>query len=47
VDKGHLADETQSHEVVSHLKGKIKGKDVNHGTIPFFVHDLAVDDLIR
>jgi hypothetical protein len=28
------------------LNGKLKGRDVNHGTLPFFAHDLAVADLI-
>ncbi|MBC8107986.1 MAG: hypothetical protein H7Z14_15465 [Anaerolineae bacterium] len=41
------ADETVKHEVRDNLNGKLTGRNVNHGTLPFFAYDLAVEDLIR
>ncbi|HMB95248.1 MAG TPA: hypothetical protein VKK61_04340, partial [Tepidisphaeraceae bacterium] len=40
-----LADKSVKHEVESELDGKIKGRNVNHGTVPFFAYDFAVADL--
>lgn len=45
VDKGAYAEETVKHKVESHVDGKIKGKNINHGTLPFFAYDWAVEDL--
>ncbi|MGH7180152.1 MAG: hypothetical protein ACREJC_22430, partial [Tepidisphaeraceae bacterium] len=47
VDSGPLADQTVTHKVDSLLNAKLKGKNVNHGTLPFFVRDPAVTDVIR
>jgi hypothetical protein len=45
VDVNPYADESVKHKVQSHVNGKIKGKDVNHGTLPFYAYDWAVEDL--
>jgi len=47
IDVGQYADQTVKHKVETKLDGKLKGSDVNHGSIPFFTYDLAVDDLVR
>jgi hypothetical protein len=45
IDSGDYADKTVTHSVYSHAKGNIKGKNVNHGTLPFYAYDLAMEDL--
>jgi len=45
IDSGDFADKTVTHSVYSHAKGKIKGKNVNHGTLPFYAYDWAMEDL--
>ncbi|CAN5473548.1 hypothetical protein BH09PLA1_BH09PLA1_05730 [soil metagenome] len=45
IDVGIYQDETVKHKVQDNLDGKLKGRDTNHGTIPFFAYDLAVRDL--
>jgi hypothetical protein len=45
VDVAPYAEESVKHKVQSHVNGKIKGKDVNHGTLPFYAYDWAVEDL--
>lgn len=47
VDVGDLADETVKHKVRDNLDGKLKGRNVNHGTLPFFAYDFAVRDLTK
>jgi hypothetical protein len=46
VDKGTFSEESVKHEVYNEVDGKIKGKNVNHGTLPFYAYDWAVRDLI-
>ena len=46
IDVGELADETVSHRVRDNVNGKLKGSETNHGSLPFFTYDLAVDDLL-
>jgi hypothetical protein len=42
------SDDSVSHEVESGgIRGRIKGKDVNHGTLPFFIYDAARRKLKR
>jgi hypothetical protein len=45
VDVGELGDETVRHKIHSNLDGDLKGSNVNHGTLPFFAYDLAIEDL--
>jgi len=40
-----MAEVSVKHKVQSQLDGKLKGKDVNHGTLPFFAYDFAIADL--
>ena len=47
VDVGPLAGERVTHRVQDELNGKLRGRDVNHGTLPFFTYDFAVQDLIE
>ena len=46
IDVGELADETVSHRVRDNVNGKLKGSETNHGSLPFFTYDLAVEDLL-
>ncbi len=39
------ADKSVKHQVESNLDGKIKGNKVNHGTVPFYAYDWALEDL--
>ncbi len=41
------ANATIRHKVQSLLDGKMKGRDVNHGTVPFCAYDSALADLTR
>lgn len=45
LDVGSLANVTVKHKVQSQADGKLKGKDTNHGTVPFFAYDWALTDL--
>lgn len=45
VDQGTYAEESVKHQVYSQVDGKIKGKNVNHGTLPFYASDWAIRDL--
>lgn len=40
-----FADETEQHKVEDFLDGRLKGRNVNHGTVPFFASDFAIADL--
>jgi hypothetical protein len=45
IDVGVYQNKTVSHKIEDNLDGKLKGRNTNHGTLPFFAYDLAVRDL--
>jgi hypothetical protein len=45
IDQGPYATQSVKHKVATQLVGKISGKNVNHGTVPFYAYDWAIQDL--